>query len=117
MIRFGLGLSAIGVIIISIPASLPLSIAGFVLIGLGFAPVYPSIIHSTPHSFGKENSQAIIGIQMAAAYLGATLAPPIFGIIANYVEVRLLPLYLGLFIVISFVMLELLNRKNTTKSK
>ena len=117
MIRFGLGLSAIGVIIISIPASLPLSIAGFLLIGLGFAPVYPSIIHSTPASFGKENSQAIIGIQMAAAYLGATLAPPIFGIIANYVEVRLLPLYLGLFIVISFVMLELLNRKNTTKSK
>lgn len=116
MIRFGLGLSAAGVIIIAIPGGLPLAIAGFLLIGLGFAPVYPSIIHSTPNSFGKESSQAIIGIQMAAAYLGATLAPPIFGLIANYIEVKLLPLYLGIFIVTSFVMLELLNRKNMEKA-
>lgn len=116
MIRLGLGLSLLGVIIVAIPGGLPLAIAGFLLIGLGFAPVYPSIIHSTPASFGKENSQAIIGIQMAAAYLGATLAPPIFGLIANYIEVKLLPLYLGIFIVTSFVMLELLNRKNMEKA-
>ena len=49
---------------------------------------------------------------MAAAYLGATLAPPVFGLIANYVDVRLLPLYLALFGVICFVMLELLNNKS-----
>ena len=115
MIRLGLALSAIGVIVIAIPAEIAVSITGFLLIGLGFAPIYPSIIHSTPKSFGKENSQAIIGIQMAAAYLGATLAPPIFGLIANYVEVKLLPLYLAVFMLISFVMLELLNKKNSTE--
>lgn len=115
MIRAGLAISAIGVIIIAIPAPLPLSIIGFLLIGLGFAPIYPSIIHSTPNSFGKENSQAIIGIQMAAAYLGATLAPPIFGLIANYVEIRLLPLYLAIFMALSLLMLELLNKMNACK--
>ena len=116
MIRIGLAISAVGVIIIAIPSSLPLAIAGFLLIGLGFAPIYPSIIHSTPNSFGKENSQAIIGIQMAAAYLGATLAPPIFGLIANYVEIRLLPLYLAIFMTLSLVMLELLNKQGGAKS-
>ena len=116
MIRIGLAISAVGVIIIAIPSSLPLAIAGFLLIGLGFAPIYPSIIHSTPNSFGKENSQAIIGIQMAAAYLGATLAPPIFGLIANYVEIRLLPLYLAIFMMLSLVMLELLNKQGGAKS-
>ena len=116
MIRIGLAISAVGVIIIAIPAALSLSIAGFLLIGLGFAPIYPSIIHSTPNSFGKENSQAIIGIQMAAAYLGATIAPPVFGLIANYVEVRLLPLYLAIFMLLSLVMLELLNSANKRKA-
>ena len=116
MIRIGLAISAVGVIIIAIPSSLPLAIAGFLLIGLGFAPIYPSIIHSTPNSFGKENSQAIIGIQMAAAYLGATLAPPIFGLVANYVEIRLLPLYLAIFMMLSLVMLELLNKQGGAKS-
>jgi fucose permease len=116
MIRIGLGISAVGVVIIAIPSTLPLAIAGFLLIGLGFAPIYPSIIHSTPNSFGKENSQAIIGIQMAAAYLGATLAPPIFGLIANYVEIRLLPLYLATFMVISLVMLELLNKQGDARN-
>lgn len=115
MIRIGLAISAVGVITIAIPSSLPVAIVGFLLIGLGFAPIYPSIIHSTPNSFGKENSQAIIGIQMAAAYFGATLAPPIFGLIANYVEIRLLPLYLAAFMALSLVMLELLN--NIGKSK
>ena len=115
MIRIGFAISVVGVIIIAVPVALPLSIAGFLLIGLGFAPIYPSIIHSTPNSFGKENSQVIIGIQMAAAYLGATLAPPIFGIIANYVEIRLLPLYLTIFMLVSLVMLELLNNTNKRK--
>ena len=116
MIRISFAISVVGVIIIAVPAALPLSIAGFLLIGLGFAPIYPSIIHSTPNSFGKENSQVIIGIQMAAAYLGATLAPPIFGVIANYVEIRLLPLYLAIFMLVSLVMLELLNNTNKRKA-
>lgn len=115
MIRAGLAISAMGVVIIAVATSLPISIVGFLLIGLGFAPVYPSIIHSTPASFGAENSQAIIGIQMASAYLGATLAPPAFGLIANYVDVRLMPLYLAVFMLVCFVMLELLNRQAKEK--
>ena len=116
MIRAGLAISAIGVIIIAIPSGLAVSIVGFLLIGLGFAPVYPSIIHSTPNSFGEENSQAIIGIQMASAYVGATLAPPIFGLIANYVDVRLMPLYIAVFMTMCFVMLELLNKQAKDKT-
>ncbi len=111
MIRIGMGISAVGVITVALPLGEALAIAGFLLIGLGFAPVYPSIIHSTPKSFGKENSQAIIGIQMASAYLGSTLAPPIFGLVANYVDVRLLPVYLAVFMTVSIVMLEKLNKK------
>ena len=79
-------------------------------------PIYPSIIHSTPKSFGEENSQAIIGIQMASAYLGATLAPPLFGIIASYLNVKLLPLYLAIFMMLSLVMLELLNKQAEEKT-
>ena len=113
MIRAGLAISAVGVAVVAIPANLTVAMIGFLLIGLGFAPVYPSIIHSTPSSFGPENSQAIIGIQMAAAYLGATLAPPIFGLIANYIDVRLMPLYIAVFVVLCFIMLELLNKRNS----
>ena len=117
MIRVGLAISVVGVAVVAIPSNLTVAIIGFLLIGLGFAPIYPSIIHSTPNSFGKENSQAIIGIQMAAAYLGATLAPPIFGLIANYVDVRLMPLYLAVFIVLCFLMLELLNKRSPRKKE
>lgn len=111
MIRAGFAISAVGVLVVAAFSGVTLSIIGFLLIGIGFAPIYPSIIHSTPSSFGKENSQAVIGIQMASAYLGSTLAPPIFGLIANYVNVRLLPLYLAAFMIMSVVMLEKLNRK------
>ena len=111
MIRAGFAISAVGVLVVAAFSGVTLSIIGFLLIGIGFAPIYPSIIHSTPSSFGKENSQAVIGIQMASAYLGSILAPPIFGLIANYVNVRLLPLYLAAFMIMSVVMLEKLNRK------
>ena len=117
MIRIGLLISAVGVGIVAIPSDLTVAILGFLLIGLGFAPIYPSIIHSTPESFGAENSQTIIGIQMAAAYLGSTIAPPVFGLVANYVEIRLLPLYLIIFMALCFVMLELLNKQVKDKTK
>ena len=67
---------------------------GILVLGLGCAPVYPAIIHSTPSLFGKERSQGIIGIQMAVAYVGSTLMPPLFGVLARRIGVRWLPLYL-----------------------
>ena len=68
-----------------------LSIVGLVMVGLGCAPVYPCIIHSTPDHFGAENSQGIIGIQMASAYVGSTFMPPVFGLIANHISLKLMP--------------------------
>lgn len=109
MIRLGLGIAAVGLVLVALPLSLGFAIAGVLIIGLGFAPVYPSIIHATPENFGEENSQAIIGIQMASAYLGSTLAPPIFGLIAEAASARLMPLYMAVFGALCFIMLELLN--------
>lgn len=70
------------------------SLAGLVLIGLGCAPIYPCVIHATPDRFGAERSQAVIGVQMASAYVGTCLMPPLFGLIAGHGGTALLPVYL-----------------------
>jgi len=73
MIRIGLGIITIGLAAVILPVQIELvTLAGLVLIGIGCAPIYPCIIHETPKNFGAENSQAIIGIQMASAYTGST---------------------------------------------
>lgn len=111
MVRMGQLLTALGVIILLLPLRAYVSIAGFVMIGLGCAPIYPSIIHSTPSHFGAERSQAIIGVQMAAAYVGTCLMPPLFGLLAEHITVSLLPYYLALFLVLMIVMHENMIRK------
>jgi len=83
---------------------------GLMLVGLGCAPIYPCVIHSTPAHFGEENSQAIIGVQMAAAYTGVCAMPPLFGLIANHISVSLLPAYLAVITILMIVMCERLNR-------
>lgn len=83
-------------ILLPLPIHLP-ALGGLIIIGLGCAPIYPSIIHSTPANFGAENSQAIIGVQMASAYLGSTFMPPLFGLLATHVSIGLYPVYLLLF--------------------
>ncbi|WP_207203758.1 MFS transporter [Actinomyces minihominis] len=111
MIRLGTLLVGVGVVLIMIPLENDgLALAGLVTAGFGCAPIYPSIIHSTPTNFGRHTSHAIIGIQMAAAYLGSTLMPPLFGFIAQGVGMWLFPFYLALLAVVMFVMSELLNR-------
>mgnify|MGYP001625312077 FL=1 len=87
-----------------------LSLAAFVVIGFGCAPIYPCIIHSTPHNFGAENSGAIIGIQMASAYIGSTFIPPLFGWLGNLVGFSVMPVYLLLFVVLMISMTELTFR-------
>lgn len=104
MIRLGVGIALIGVVCIIVPVKL-VTIIGFVVIGLGCAPVYPCIIHSTPSNFGAENSQGIIGIQMASAYVGSTFVPPLFGLIANHIRLELMPFYLIFFFALLFVMI------------
>lgn len=104
MIRLGTGVAIFGVVLIAIPTFVT-AVAGFVIIGLGCAPVYPCIIHSTPYNFGAENSQGIIGIQMASAYVGSTFMPPLFGVIANGISLRLMPVFLAFFFVLLLVMI------------
>jgi fucose permease len=94
MIRLGASLIGFGIIIMMLPLGIGSGIAGLVVMGLGCAPVYPCIIHSTPAHFGEENSQAIIGVQMASAYSGVLLLPPLFGLVANHLSAALLPVYL-----------------------
>ena len=106
MIRLGQTLIGCGIIILILPLSATISLTGFVIIGLGCAPIYPCIIHSTPEHFGADRSQSIIGIQMAFAYIGTCLMPPIFGFIANHISVALLPVYLFTILVLMIIMHE-----------
>ena len=111
MIRLGEVIIGIGVLVMLLPFGQSLSLTGLILIGLGCAPVYPCVIHSTPAHFGADKSQAIIGIQMACAYVGTCLTPPVFGLIANHITVALLPVYLLIILVLMVIMHELLCKK------
>ena len=107
MIRLGTGILFCGIIALFIPIkSYVIAFAAFLIIGFGCAPVYPCIIHSTPYNFGAENSGAIIGIQMASAYVGSTFIPPLFGIIGNAISFSLMPVYLLVFLVLMIIMVE-----------
>ncbi|MBS5480951.1 MAG: MFS transporter [Clostridiales bacterium] len=111
MIRAGQGIIAVGAAAMLLPLGSPVTLAGLVLIGLGCAPIYPCIIHSTPAHFGADRSQALIGVQMASAYVGTCLMPPLFGLLANHISVSLLPVYLLALLVLMAVMHEKLIRK------
>ena len=107
MIRLGIAIILVGCIGMLLPVSIDeFALFGLVIMGLGCAPIYPSIIHATPSNFGEKNSQAIIGIQMASAYVGSTFMPPLFGLIANHISVGLLPVYVLFFLILMFFMLE-----------
>jgi len=94
MVRLGQGLILAGVCALLVPAGEGPAEAGLVLIGLGCAPIYPSIIHATPARFGADRSQAIIGVQMASAYVGTCLMPPLFGLLAQHAGIAWLPGFL-----------------------
>ena len=106
MIRLGQGLIAVGIITLLLPFGTITSLAGLLLIGLGCAPVYPSIIHATPANFGEDKSQAMIGVQMASAYAGTCLMPPVFGLVANHLGISLLPFYLMVILIVMVFMHE-----------
>lgn len=114
LIRLGQSILFLGVVIMLLPLGKYGAIAGLLLIGLGCAPIYPCIIHSTPAHFGEENSQALIGVQMAAAYLGTLTMPPVFGLIANHLTVSLMPVYIGGIGALMILMCEILNRKTNS---
>lgn len=111
MVRIGLTIIAIGIIVMIIPASSIITLIGLILIGLGCAPIYPSLIHATPDSFGEDKSQAVIGIQMAFAYIGVLALPPLFGFIADFTDISLLPVYITILFVVMLISFERLQKK------
>ena len=111
MIRIGVGLMCCGVVLVALPIpSVAVALAGLVILGIGAAPVYPSVIHSTPTHFGKENSHAVVGIQMASAYCGSTFMPPLFGLIAQHINIAFYPYFLAIFVLLLLVMTERVNK-------
>ncbi len=116
MIRGGMAIMVVGITLILLPLPSTFAMIGLLLAGVGSAPIYPCIIHSTPTNFGRGNSQAITGVQMASAYVGSLVMPPLFGIIAQYVSIGLYPVYILLLIAVMALMRELVQ-KITTKAK
>ena len=111
LIRMGQCGIAIGIVAMLLPMGKEMSLAGLILVGLGCAPIYPCVIHSTPDHFGAERSQALIGVQMASAYIGSCLMPPLFGLTASRFGVSLLPVFLLAILALMVFMHERLIHK------
>jgi len=96
----------LGVIVLILPLGQLAARIGLIILGIGCAPTYPCIIHATPIRFGAEKSQAFIGVQMASAYTGSTLMPPLFGLLAGQFSVGLYPVYMAIILLLMVVMHE-----------
>jgi len=116
LIRVGFAVVGVAVALILIPVSPVLAMAGFIISGFGCAPIYPCIIHMTPDVFGKDKSQAMIGIQMAFAYIGFCLMPPLFGLVEKYVSIALLPVFLLVMLLFTAVMHEIMVSQTKHKA-
>lgn len=116
MIRLGQCIAAVGIITFLLPLGKHAALVALILIGLGFAPIYPCIIHSTPDHFGADKSQAVIGMQMACAYMGNLLMPPLFGVIASRIHVALFPYFLLVLLGLMAIMHQLLVRTGKASS-
>ena len=111
LIRMGQSVIALSLVLMLLPLGTWMCMGAVFLAGLGCAPIYPCIIHSTPENFGAENSQGVIGMQMAFAYLGNLLTPPVFGLLAQNITPGLLPWFLGLLLAAMVVFHQRLLRK------
>ena len=116
LIRVGMVIVTFGIALMFIPIEI-CALSGFIIIGLGCAPIYPCIIHMTPDVFGRDKSQAMIGIQMAFAYIGFCVMPPLFGVIAEKISISLLPLYQLIILIAMALMHELMIIKTRKTSK
>lgn len=116
LIRMGSGIVLFGILLQLVPKPSELSLIGFIIVGLGCAPIYPCIIHMTPTVFGRDKSQAMIGMQMAFAYFGFCLMPPLFGFIADALSMALLPLYLLLLMLVMALTHEVMIRQTSKKT-
>lgn len=117
MVRMGIGIISIGIVAFLLPLGETVTLTGLILVGFGCAPIYPSIIHATPEHFGADRSQAVIGVQMASAYIGNCLMPPLFGLIANHTTIAIFPYYLLGILLLMGYMHETLQKQERTANK
>lgn len=110
LIHLGQALIALGIALLILPLYDELALAGFIIIGVGCAPIYPCIIHSTPVHFGAERSQAMVGVQMASAYVGTSIMPPLFGLLVSWLGIAVLPVFLFAILAVQFVMYNRVTR-------
>ncbi|SHJ48861.1 MFS transporter [Thermoclostridium caenicola] len=116
LVRLGQGLIVLGILLIMTASMDVVLLCGFFTIGLGCAPIFPALIHDTPENFGSEASQSFIGLQMACAYVGTTVMPPLFGFLGENLSMGLLPIYLLVNTLVMVAMLERLNRIKAAKA-
>jgi len=110
IIWLGSAIFGVGIVSIQLPLGNAAYLAGFFLMGLGCAPIFPTLLHSTPLRFGPRNSQSAIGVQMAGGYVGATVVPPIFGLLTTGLGHGFFPIFLLLLLAAQVVMIAMLNR-------
>ncbi len=117
MIRLGQLLVAAGLVFFFVPWARDFLAAGFVLLGLGCAPIYPSIIHATPRRFGDDVALELTGMQMAFAYIGSLAMSPLFGVIAQAIDISLYPVYLAALLAVMVVAAEKVNRATSARRR
>ena len=82
------------------------TVAGLFLVGLGNGSIYPNMIHLTPHNFGKDVSQSVMGSQIAFAYIGVMLAPPAVSLISGFFGIKIYPVLLAVLYVAMVIALK-----------
>src|SRR5690606_18190460 len=109
LLRDGHLIALLGAIILVLPLPSIFSLTGFIIIGLGLAPIFPCMLHETPTRFGKTHSQTIMGYQMATAYTGSTFIPPILGFLASNTTLGIFPIFIVMFVAAMLYGSEKLN--------
>ena len=110
LIRSGQIIALTGAIILLLPLPTTFSLIGFIIVGLGLAPIFPSMLHETPTRFGKRHSQTIMGYQMAVAYTGTTFMPPLIGFFASQSTITIFPICIVIFVIAMLLSSEKLNK-------
>ncbi|KOR77131.1 MFS transporter [Bacillus sp. FJAT-21352] len=109
LIRMGQIIALAGATLLFLPLPSTFSLVGFIMVGLGLAPIFPCMLHETPTRFGKKHSQTIMGYQMAVAYTGSTFIPPLIGFIASHSTIGIFPFCIAVFVAAMLLSSEKLN--------
>ena len=116
LIRIGQCVCLAGAAMVALPAPSAVGMLGIAVIGLGTSPIYPNMLHETPRRFGARNSQAIVGLEMAFAYIGSTLIPPLFGSLASATTLHLYPWFLAACTLVMLAASEIVARRTRDRA-